>query len=162
MEIEILNQLIWIKWLLVTVVIVIAIGAIAFVGMVRIFSKPPEQVGLGGSFPTRARALLDQGKPEEVISLADERVLKFPADGQAYWYLGQACYRVGDLNRALVNLRKTQDLQPDWENSYTGPLIRAIEEKIAEGATKPDLKMVIPKPLFEKDDPPNDGTPLRA
>jgi len=159
MENEILNQLVWMKWLLVTVVIAIAVGTVALTILVRIFSKIPEQIKNEVSFPDRAKVLLDQGKPEEVISLAEGCVSKFPADAQAHWFLGQACYRVGDLRRALICLRKTQELQPDWESSYTGPLIRIIEEKLAEGYTKPELKVVAPNPLGT-DAPPSGGTPV--
>ena len=153
MENEILNQLIWIKWLLVTVVVAFAVGAAALAVLVRAFSKIPEQIRSDVSFPDRARALLDEGKPEEVISLAEKRISKFPADGHAYWYLGQACYRIGELHRALICVRKTQELQPEWENSYTAPLIRAIEKKIAEGFAKPELKVVTSDEVLERDQP---------
>lgn len=162
MENEMLSQLIWIKWLLVTVVVAITIGAVAIAVLVRAFSKIPEQMKSDVSFPDRAKSLLDQGKPEEVISLAEEQVLKFPADSHAHWYLGQACYRIGDFQRALICLRKTQALQPDWESSYTGPLIRVIEEKLAEGSARPELRVVSPNPSFERDAPPNGDAPLNS
>ena len=149
MENEILNQLIWIKWLFVTVVVAIALGAVVLTVLMRAFSKIPEQIKNEVSFQDRAKALLDQGKPEEVITLAEERVLKFPGDSQAHWFLGQACYRVGDLHRALICLRTTQELQPDWESTYTGPLIRVIEGKLAEGSVKPELKVVAPNPSIK-------------
>lgn len=162
MENEILNQLTWIKWLLVTIVAAITVGAVALAVVVRIFSKIPEQIKSETSFPDRARTLLDQGKPEEVIRLAEERILKFPADGHAHWYLGQAYYRAGDFHRALICLRKTQDLQPDWKSTYTAPLIRVIEEKLTEGSAKPELKLVTPNPSFEKDTPPSGDAPLNS
>ena len=153
MENEILNQLIWIKWLLATVVVTFAVGAVALALLARMLSKIPEQIRSDVSFPDRAKALLDEGKPEEVIGLAEKRISKFPADGYAHWYLGQACYRIGDLRRALICLRKTQDLQPEWESSYTGPLILVIEKKLAESSVKPELKVVTPDPAFERDQP---------
>lgn len=141
MENEILTQLIWIKWLLIIIVAAISVAAAATVVLARLGSKIPEQMMKDDSFLDRAKALLDQGKSEELISLAEERVSQFPADSHAYWFLGQACYRIGDLKRALNYLRKTQDLQPEWEGSYTGPLVRVIEEKLAEDTGKPDLEV---------------------
>lgn len=100
-------------------------------------------------FPDRARMLLDQDKAEEAIALAEERISKFPADGLAYWYLGKACYRVGDFQRALASVLRAQELQPDWHVSDTAPFIQTIQEKLAENATKPELKVVTLKPAFE-------------
>ena len=86
----------------------IVIGAIALTILVNVFSKIPDQIKTEISFSDRAQELLDQDKATDLIQLAEERVLKFPADSHAHWYLGNACYRVGDLQRALVCLRKTQ------------------------------------------------------
>ena len=161
MENEILTQLVWIKWFLVVIVAALALGSVAMGIAVRAFAKIPEQMKSDISFPDRARELLDKGKTEEVIGLAEDRISKFPADSQAHWFLGQACYRVGDLRRALICLRKTQELQPDWESTYTGPLIRVIEEKLAKGTPKPGLKVVAPNESFE-DAPPDGGAPLNS
>lgn len=162
METEILNQLMWIKWLLIVIVAAIVFGAIGIVILARVFVKLPEQIKGDISFPDRARMLLDQGKPEEVISLSENRISKFPADSHAHWFLGQACYRAGDLRRALMCLRKTQELQPEWESSYTGPLIRAIEERLAEGSSKAELKVITSHPAFEKAAPPNGDVPFNS
>jgi len=160
METEILTQLIWIKWLLIFTVIVIAIAAASMVALAWFASKIPEQMMKENSFHDQAQALLDQGKSEELIGLAEERVSKFPADSYAYWFLGQACYRIGNLKHALNYLRKAQDIRPEWESTYTGPLVRVIEEKLAEDTGKPDLKLIKPNQSFEKSAPSSDGEPI--
>lgn len=110
-------------WLLISIVVVLLVLALKF------FPKLPERMESDASFSDQATTLLDQGKVEGAIALAEQRLAKFPADGEAYWYLGKACYRVGDLERALICMIKVQELQPEWDASLTANLIKAIKEK---------------------------------
>lgn len=110
-------------WLLIGIVVVVVVLAL------KLFAKLPEKIESDSSFADQATTLLDQGKVEGAIALAERRLSKFPADGEAYWYLGKACYRVGDPERALICMLKVQELQPEWDASLAANLIKAIKEK---------------------------------
>ena len=81
--------------------------------------------------PDRASTLLEEGKETEVLALAKERETRFPKDAYVHWYRGKAYYQLGQLTEALPALRQAQDLAPAWRSEYTGPLIKAIEDKLA-------------------------------
>jgi len=154
MEAEILTQLVWIKWLLIVVALaaIAVAGVFVWIGMSMVHL--PKEMQSKISFHDQAKALLDGGKPEEVLALAEERATKFPADAYVHWFAAQASYRLGNFPRALVALKKTQELQPDWEETYTRPLIRVIEARLSENLPKPDLRVVTPNPTASPDAPP--------
>jgi regulator of sirC expression with transglutaminase-like and TPR domain len=75
--------------------------------------------------------MLDEGKETELLAMVKERETKFPKDAYVHWYRGKAYYQLGQFTEALNALRHTQELAPSWRAEYTGPLIKAIEEKLA-------------------------------
>src|ERR1035437_5109196 len=111
MEPAILQQLIWIKWLLIAIACVFAAIGIAFLWLIRSFAKFPEQMKANVSFSDNAKSLLDQGKYEETALLAEAQIAKYPGDAQALWFHGQAAFRTGELRSALISLKKAQELQ---------------------------------------------------
>ncbi len=151
MEMEVLHQLVWIKWLLVAVLFVF-VAAVGLIGMAMLkMGRMAEQMKSEQHSTDRLKALLDEGKAEEAIALVEARLKKYPDDAQAHWFLAQACYRTGDLHRSLIALRKTQELQPDWEATYTGPLLRVLEQRISDAGGRTDLKVVTPSPSPSRD-----------
>ncbi len=154
MEAEILTQLVWIKWLLIVVTLaaIAVAGVFVWIGMSMVHL--PKEMQSKISFHEQAKVLLDSGKPEEVLALAEERATRFPADAYVHWFTAQASYRLGNFPHALVALKKTQELQPDWEETYTRPLVRFIEAKLSESPPKPDLRVITPDPTVNPGVPP--------
>jgi len=153
MDALILQELVWIKWAVVAIAVATGVIAIFALLALRAVALFPEMIQGRATFADRAKALLDQGKTAELLDLCDSHVLEFPADGHAYWYMGQASYRTGNLRRALICFRKVQALQPDWEAGHVQPMIAALEEKLGDRGEKPDLKVVEPIKPSEPDAP---------
>jgi Flp pilus assembly protein TadD len=128
---QILKQLRWIKWL--TALLALSFAAIAgtFVWMTHEMSSTFERASESSDFADRASTMLDEGKETEVLALVRERESKFPKDPYVHWYRGKAYYQLGQFTEALNAIRRSQELAPSWRDEYTGPLIKAIEEKLA-------------------------------
>ena len=130
MDTQIIQQLVWIKWLLtglfVEVTMFLAIAAALTISFLRYIRNQARD----HSFQERAKNLLDLGKPDEVLALAERRAAEYPADAYAFWFIAQASYRLGNMDRALFSLKKTRELEPRWEDEFIAPLMRTIEEKL--------------------------------
>jgi len=159
MESLVLQQLVWIKWALVAIAAALAVIALFAIFAMQAVASLPEMVKGRIAFADRAKAMLDQGANKKLLDLCDSHILEFPADSHAYWYMGQAHYRTGNLRRALICFRKVQELQPDWEAASIQPMIATIEAKLAERGEKPGLKVVSPEGS-DPDSPPS--TPREA
>ena len=158
MDAEILNQLTWIKWLLVTIAVafVAIAGGIISAGVIslRAFKTSKTQQ----PFYENAKELLDRGLHAEVRALSEERMRAYPGDAHALWCHAVACYRLGDPNTAIRSLRKAKELQPDWADSHLSPLIAAIEAQSTSSRT--DLRVITPNPSVNPDAPPSGGAPV--
>jgi cytochrome c-type biogenesis protein CcmH/NrfG len=128
---QILKQLRWIKWLTAVLALSFAVIAGSFVWVMQEMSRTYERASASSNFADRASTLLDEGKETEVLALAKEREAKFPKDAYVHWYRGKAYYQLGQLREALTALRQAQELAPAWRAEYTGPLIQAVEDKLA-------------------------------
>ena len=134
MEQEILQQLVWIKWLLLVFVIlvplcivIIAIG-IAY-AEARIRRRMPQE-----TLPWRD--MLERGEAERVVELTRARVSVAPYDAEAPWCLAQGYRRTNDFWRALSTARQLEKMYPEWA-SHTEPLIRHMERELAKGGGMP-------------------------
>ena len=128
---QILKQLRWIKWLTAVLALSFAVIAGTFLWISREMSSTYEDVRASSNFADRASALLEEGKETEVLALVKERESKFPKDAYVHWYRGKAYYQLGQFTEALSAIRQTHELAPSWRSEYTGPLLKAIEEKLA-------------------------------
>ena len=128
---EILKQLRWIKWLMALLALSFAAIAATLGWVSYEMSSTFESASQSSNFADRASSLLEQGKEAEVLALAKERESKFPKDAYVHWYRGKAYYQLGQFPEALNAIRQSQELAPAWRPEYTGPLIKAIEEKLA-------------------------------
>ena len=73
MEIEVLHQLVWIKWLLVAVLFVF-VAAVGLISMAMLkMGRVAEQMKSEQHSTDRLKALLDEGKAEEAIALESPR-----------------------------------------------------------------------------------------
>jgi cytochrome c-type biogenesis protein CcmH/NrfG len=134
MEAEILDQLVWIKWLLAANVALIVLFVLILVAFcVRM------QVKMRRNMPRLAqdwREMLAKGKAAEVVELTRERLKVAPHDAEAHWCLAQAYLRTGDHWRALSTARQLERVAPEWER-YTNPLIAAMEWALAKSESTP-------------------------
>jgi cytochrome c-type biogenesis protein CcmH/NrfG len=159
MDASMLQELVWIKWALAVIAaafVVLAVSAIAALwGLARI----PAAIKERASFSDQAKRLLDKGLLDELVELCERQTAEFPGDANAYWFQAQADYRKGKLRRALSALHRVHELQPDWDATYTDPMIAAIEQRLASEGDKPDLKIVTTPP--DPDAPPPGGGPRK-
>jgi len=159
MDAQALAELKTIKWLLIGIVVALAYIAL-FVSAFVINAIRVSRLHLKGSFSDHGKALLDQGKHNELIELCDARLQEFPGDATAYWLVAQAYHRTGNLRRALVSFKKVHELQPDYN---VGPMIEIIEDKISKEGPRPDLAVVAPFSSFAHDlSKPTDNGPSEA
>lgn len=81
---------------------------------------------------TKAERLLNQGRPREVISLAEKYIKQKPLNPYGPWYLARAQYQLGNFQKALHWLDKTEDLEPRWENDCIQPYREVIEKRLSK------------------------------
>jgi cytochrome c-type biogenesis protein CcmH/NrfG len=152
---QILDQLGWIR-IHLQVLIVIGIAFVAtLIAVGRTMSKQ-----IRADFPRRGQELLNREKYKEVVERGTKHLRDFPGDAHSQWLVAQAHMRLGNLNEALIHGRKTQALQPDWENVYTGAFIAYAEQQLAKSKTKAELRVVPPNPSPQSDAPSSGGAPL--
>jgi cytochrome c-type biogenesis protein CcmH/NrfG len=127
---QIIQQLVWIKWLLIALGVEVGLFLVIAGALAVSFIRHIQNQTRHHSFQELAKKLLDLGKPEEVLALAELRAAEYPADAYAFWFIAHASYRLGNMDRALFSLKKTRELEPRWEDEHIAPLMRAIEEKL--------------------------------
>jgi tetratricopeptide (TPR) repeat protein len=155
MDAQVLQELIWIRWLLIVLVFT-AVAMVGYAAWLSVLAVRVQEQQKYGTFFDRGNALLNKGELQELLVLCDERVLEYPGDAMAYWLMANAHYRLSNLNRALICYRKAEELQPGLGIS---PMISEIEERIAKGAKSPDLKVVGPSTSLGSGAPAHDGSP---
>ena len=82
--------------------------------------------------------LLDQGKTDEIIAWSNKREKTHPMDVNVYWYRGKAYYQLQRYEEALREIQRAGQIQPDWRESHTDPLIKLLKEEIAKTASPPE------------------------
>jgi hypothetical protein len=138
-----LSQLVQIKWLLA-----VFVGFLVVRAAFRVWWEFKGSGGMDAllsnhsGFAARAQALLDQGRHADLVALAQERCAQCPGDALAFWCHATAAYRVGKIADAIVSLRKTQELQPDWGATHVRPFIEAIEAQGVASARSAGLYVV--------------------
>lgn len=138
MEDRALRQLLWIKWILVGVVLVIAIPMMASAWfMSSAFSElnsystncgPAESEK---SFKDQAGELLLSGKEQEVLKLASAREPQFPKDPDVHYFRARAYFQAGDYQRALESFAVAESIAPGWRDQYIGPYAREAKRRLA-------------------------------
>ncbi len=68
---------------------------------------------------TRFTSLYNKGHIAEAVKLARSFTQRFPADGNAWRWLGIALHRLGRYDEALIPLRKTAEMLPEELESRT-------------------------------------------
>ena len=149
---QMLDQLGWIRLHLSVLILVVLLFVAALGGIFVLGWRTSKQM-LGADFEKRGRSLLAREKYDELVRLGNKHLEKFPGDASTCWLLSQAHLRLGNLHDALVFSRRTQKLQPDWEQTYTGPMTAFLEARLAEAREKPEFKVVTPNSALNPDGP---------
>src|SRR5438552_1687079 len=100
MDAEILEQLVWIKWLLVGIVAAFVLIAAAMVWAGIMSSRAFKTSKTEQPFSEKAKDLLEKGLHAEARGLAEERIRAYPGDAYALWCHAVACYRLGESSTA--------------------------------------------------------------
>ena len=131
-----------INTLLLIIAIALSVIALVSLGLIAVAAQLPKYLKSRMSFSDKAQLLHDQEKTDEVLTMCERRIEQYPGDAHAWWYLGQAAYRLEQFPRALNAMNKVVSFRPDWPT--TVPFIEALEEKIAGRGGRTDLKIVPP------------------
>ncbi len=159
MDASLLQELVWIKWALAAIALAFVVLAACAIAALWALARVPAAIKGRASFADEAKHLLDKGQLDELAELCERQATEFPGDANAYWFQAQADYRKGKLRRALGSLHRVHELQPDWDATYTEPMIAAIEQRLVAEGDKPDLKIVGTPP--DPDAPPTGGGPRK-
>ncbi len=152
---QILDQLGWIR---IHLQVLIVVGIVFVATLISVSRAMSRQVR--ADFPRRGQELLNREKYKEVVERGTKHLRDFPGDAHSQWLVAQAHMRLGNLNEALIHGKKAQEIQPDWENAYTGAFINHVEKELAKSKTKAELRVVPPNPSPQSDAPPSGGAPL--
>ena len=130
---QILIQLRAIKhWIAVGAIGFLLIGGAAFVLALAMYSfsgtmeNEISKLEDMEDFRDKATTLFEQGKPDELLKLANEHMQAFPNDADAYWYRARAYLLQKEWAKALADLDQTAFLAPNWKAEYTDPLIAEV------------------------------------
>lgn len=126
----------WLLFIAVVCVLVFAAASVIGVGLLLQVARGFDQKQ---SLTEKLQPLLDSGDVEAVVHQSRERLMTFPDDATAHYFLGIALQRRGDLRQALVHLRRIPELHAGWD---VAPMIKAIEERLANSQDAPDLRVV--------------------
>ncbi len=126
--------------LLIAVVCLVVLAATAVVGLGTLMVVARE-INQRSNLSEKLQPLLDKGELEAVMAQSRERLMTFPDDAMAHYFLGVALHRRGDLRQALVHLRRVPELQAGWD---VAAMVSAIEEKLGAEERGPELGVVKP------------------
>jgi tetratricopeptide (TPR) repeat protein len=156
MDAQVLQELVLIRWMVTAMAVAAVVFAVIYTAffVVNYRLQMREELRKAGGFFDRGNALLSQGKLDELLALCDEHVLEFPADGPAYWLMGNAHYRRKNFRQALICYRKADELQPGWSLATA---IAEIEERLAQEGRSRELKVVPAVAKLESQDKPSES-----
>ena len=124
--------------LLIGVVCLVILAAVAVLGL-GILTLMAKEINHRSTLSEKLQPLLDQGDLEAVTLQSRERLMTFPDDAMAHYFLGVALHRRGEFRQALVHLRRVPELQAGWD---VAAMVNAIEEKLGAEERSPDLRVV--------------------
>lgn len=137
MEDKALRQLVWIKWLLIGVLllIIVPMGASAwfmFTTNSELNTASGDCTSLAStrSFKDQAGDLLLSGKEQEVLTLASEREKLFPKDPDVHYYRARAHFQAGEYKKALESFSVAESIAPGWRDQYIAPYSREAKRKL--------------------------------
>ena len=151
MEEQAVRHLVWIKWLLVIVIGVLAIPMVISAWfMSSTFSTlssssidckaPKSEV----PFKDQAKELLLSGKEQEVLKLAAARETEFPKDPDVFYMRGRAYFQINEHDKAIQALEVAETLAPAWRDQYTGPYLREAKRRKAIFASQENKNATVP------------------
>jgi len=133
-----LRQLLWIKWILVAVGLLVAVPMVVFTLIIASAVLDPDAnstkwkpSGSASSFKDKAGELLLAGKEQEVLRLALAREPQFPKDPDVHYYRARAYFQIGEYERAMESFAVTESIMPGWRDQYTGPFAREAKRRLA-------------------------------
>lgn len=109
--------------------IAIAYAAISSTTLSQDVAYSPEPLAgpcKGDSFYRDADALYQRGSYRETVALAEGRLEKCPSDGFGWWWKAKSLALLGEGDKALAALDRTELIRPDWRGVYVEPLRRSI------------------------------------
>src|SRR5262245_10702154 len=129
---DVLRQLRWIKWLLALIASCFVLIAVSLTwGAAQLSASLRDGIGERTSLSSE-ETLLEQGKEQEVLTLAELREKAYPKDPYVHWLRARAYYQLGEYEAALKALRQLYDLAPTWRDEHVKPYMRAAEEKLRQ------------------------------
>lgn len=141
MEPDILEQLVWIKWLFVLslVIFLIVVGTIIALLIATFRGMRQFNAGHGGrkdervSLQDKTSELFYANRSEEALVNAADWASKYPGDASARWYLAHIYHRLDRPHEALSAMRKARELCPGWNG--TDEFIESLEEGILDSGS---------------------------
>ena len=75
------------------------------------------------------RQMINKGNYDEALKMALNLRQKNPVDPYSWYYSGLVYYHTKNWEKAEAELKEAQRMSPTWEEKFTGPYLRAIEEQ---------------------------------
>lgn len=124
--------------LLVAVLCLLAIAACSIIGL-GLLVVIAREVNQRTTFGEKVQPLLDAGELEAVVQQSRQRLMTFPDDAMAHYFLGVALQRKGEHRQALAHLRRIPELQAGWD---VAAMIEATEQRLSAEDSGPELRVV--------------------
>lgn len=75
------------------------------------------------------REMINKGKYDEALKMALNLRQKNSVDPYSWYYSGLVYYHTKNWKKAETELKEAQRMSPTWDEKFTGPYLRAIEEQ---------------------------------
>lgn len=136
---EILLELQLIRWLLVSLVILLGFFVLTFFSIsssIKSWSSPIKENADYQAFQRRAEHSLMKGEFEEVVGNVNARLSSFPRDPMAHWFKARAEFQLGKLFDSKHSFEKALELNPGLE-AQIEPWLLLVHEKIKKSEIHP-------------------------
>jgi tetratricopeptide (TPR) repeat protein len=94
------------------------------------------------TWSSRASALFDDGKYNDLLKLCEEKLKERPRDALAHWWLARAYREKGERDLARQHFKAVVEISPGWKLHYVDPFLEnqssaSLEPTVASSAQVP-------------------------
>ena len=124
MDEEILETLIEIRAALFLMAVFVGIGVIMWVFKSTTILVKEFQIALRQDWDNRAWRLFDRGKYEELLSLCEKRLRRYPNAVLPVWWKARVSQRLGRHEEAQALFQEVVRLDPSWKENHVLPYLQ--------------------------------------
>lgn len=128
MDVQLLDAVHSIRWLLIVLIVVGVINACLAALRIWLMIKSHIPDAMSTMFRADALALVDADKFDELLARCNECLATKPNHTDALWYRAKALYALKQYGEARTALEKLAKIEPSWFESHIEPMLKQIDD----------------------------------